>query len=131
MLRRPQQQWPLAGHGLGRQSPRLYCWQVRCLSPAQCCVLAPRREADAPLFLTPIVAILACRCSGAHCHTFVQATQAEIYTRAVCFSAHETQLITGAEDGIIRMWNLRTAQLRHQFFGHTCVLMRGCVLISY
>lgn len=42
----------------------------------------------------------------------------DLYIRSVCFSPDGRYLATGAEDKIIRVWNIATKQILHQFSGH-------------
>ncbi|KAL0262109.1 general transcription repressor [Diplodia seriata] len=42
----------------------------------------------------------------------------DLYIRSVCFSPDGKYLATGAEDKIIRVWDIETRSIRHQFAGH-------------
>ncbi|KAF2811449.1 WD40 repeat-like protein [Mytilinidion resinicola] len=42
----------------------------------------------------------------------------DLYIRSVCFSPDGLYLATGAEDKIIRVWEIATRTIRHQFIGH-------------
>jgi glucose repression regulatory protein TUP1 len=42
----------------------------------------------------------------------------DLYIRSVCFSPDGKCLATGAEDNIIRVWEIVTAKVIHQFTGH-------------
>ncbi|KAJ3305677.1 general transcription repressor [Blyttiomyces sp. JEL0837] len=46
------------------------------------------------------------------------AQQPDLYIRSVSFSPDRCFLATGAEDRLIRVWDLRTGQIRHQLKGH-------------
>ena len=42
----------------------------------------------------------------------------DLYIRSVCFSPDGKYLATGAEDKIIRVWEISTAKIVHSFTGH-------------
>jgi len=42
----------------------------------------------------------------------------DLYIRSVCFSPDGTHLATGAEDKIIRIWDIAARVIRHHFSGH-------------
>ncbi|KAF1346717.1 WD40-repeat-containing domain protein [Delphinella strobiligena] len=42
----------------------------------------------------------------------------DLYIRSVCFSPDGVYLATGAEDKIIRIWEIQAGVIRHQFAGH-------------
>lgn len=42
----------------------------------------------------------------------------DLYIRSVCFSPNGKFLATGAEDKIIRVWDIATKRILHQFSGH-------------
>ncbi|KAI9714870.1 MAG: general transcription repressor [Bogoriella megaspora] len=42
----------------------------------------------------------------------------DLYIRSVCFSPDGRYLATGAEDKIIRVWDIASRTIRHQFQGH-------------
>lgn len=44
--------------------------------------------------------------------------EGDLYIRAVCFSPDGQYLVTGAEDKLIRVWDIKTRQIRHFFRGH-------------
>jgi glucose repression regulatory protein TUP1 len=44
--------------------------------------------------------------------------EGDLYIRSVCFSPDGKYLATGAEDKIIRVWEIATAKIIHQFTGH-------------
>lgn len=44
--------------------------------------------------------------------------EGDLYIRSVCFSPDGKYLATGAEDKIIRVWEIGTAKIIHQFTGH-------------
>ncbi|KAF2768424.1 WD40 repeat-like protein [Teratosphaeria nubilosa] len=46
------------------------------------------------------------------------AQEGDLYIRSVCFSPDGKYLATGAEDKIIRVWDINTRQIRHSFAGH-------------
>lgn len=46
------------------------------------------------------------------------AKPADSYVRAVCFSPDGNQLITGAEDWIVKVWDVRTRTVKHRLKGH-------------
>lgn len=45
-------------------------------------------------------------------------SEGDLYIRSVCFSPDGRYLATGAEDKIIRVWDIQTKKIRHQFAGH-------------
>ncbi|KAK4501302.1 hypothetical protein PRZ48_007109 [Zasmidium cellare] len=45
-------------------------------------------------------------------------SEGDLYIRSVCFSPDGRYLATGAEDKIIRVWDINAKQIRHQFAGH-------------
>lgn len=42
----------------------------------------------------------------------------DLYIRSVCFSPDGTYLATGAEDKVIRVWEIASRTIKHQFTGH-------------
>jgi glucose repression regulatory protein TUP1 len=42
----------------------------------------------------------------------------DLYIRSVCFSPSGLYLATGAEDKVIRVWDINSRQIKHQFTGH-------------
>ncbi|KAF3053387.1 proteinral transcription repressor [Didymella keratinophila] len=42
----------------------------------------------------------------------------DLYIRSVCFSPNGQYLATGAEDKVIRVWDIQTRTIKHQFTGH-------------
>ncbi|PVI07608.1 WD40 repeat-like protein [Periconia macrospinosa] len=42
----------------------------------------------------------------------------DLYIRSVCFSPNGQYLATGAEDKVIRVWDIATRTIKHQFTGH-------------
>ncbi|KAJ9628547.1 general transcription repressor [Taxawa tesnikishii (nom. ined.)] len=46
------------------------------------------------------------------------APDGDLYIRSVCFSPDGIFLATGAEDKVIRIWEINTRQIRHEFRGH-------------
>ncbi|KAF2463754.1 WD40 repeat-like protein [Lindgomyces ingoldianus] len=42
----------------------------------------------------------------------------DLYIRSVCFSPNGMYLATGAEDKVIRVWDIQSRQIKHQFTGH-------------
>ncbi|KAH8724716.1 WD40-repeat-containing domain protein [Phaeosphaeriaceae sp. PMI808] len=42
----------------------------------------------------------------------------DLYIRSVCFSPNGMFLATGAEDKVIRVWDIASRQIKHQFTGH-------------
>ncbi|KAF2819128.1 WD40 repeat-like protein [Ophiobolus disseminans] len=42
----------------------------------------------------------------------------DLYIRSVCFSPNGAYLATGAEDKVIRVWDIASRQIKHQFTGH-------------
>ena len=42
----------------------------------------------------------------------------DLYIRSVCFSPNGAYLATGAEDKVIRVWDIATRTIKHQFTGH-------------
>ena len=42
----------------------------------------------------------------------------DLYIRSVCFSPNGQYLATGAEDKVIRVWDIASRQIKHQFTGH-------------
>lgn len=42
----------------------------------------------------------------------------DLYIRSVCFSPNGAYLATGAEDKVIRVWEIATRTIKHQFTGH-------------
>ncbi|KAF2086961.1 WD40 repeat-like protein [Saccharata proteae CBS 121410] len=42
----------------------------------------------------------------------------DLYIRSVCFSPDGKYLATGAEDKVIRVWDIETRTIRHEFRGH-------------
>ncbi|OCK84817.1 transcriptional repressor rco-1 [Lepidopterella palustris CBS 459.81] len=42
----------------------------------------------------------------------------DLYIRSVCFSPDGLYLATGAEDKVIRVWEIATRSIKHQFTGH-------------
>lgn len=44
--------------------------------------------------------------------------EGDLYIRSVCFSPDGKYLATGAEDKQIRVWDIKTRQIRYQFQGH-------------
>lgn len=42
----------------------------------------------------------------------------DLYIRSVCFSPSGQYLATGAEDKVIRVWDIATRTIKHQFTGH-------------
>lgn len=42
----------------------------------------------------------------------------DLYIRSVCFSPNGAFLATGAEDKVIRVWEIHSRQIKHQFTGH-------------
>ncbi|WPG98143.1 Hypothetical protein R9X50_00092900 [Acrodontium crateriforme] len=45
-------------------------------------------------------------------------TEGDLYIRSVCFSPDGRYLATGAEDKIIRVWDIAAGVIRHSFAGH-------------
>lgn len=41
------------------------------------------------------------------------------YVRAVCFSPSGDWLVTGAEDHVVKVWDVRTRQVKHKLVGHS------------
>ncbi|KAK3676456.1 general transcription repressor [Recurvomyces mirabilis] len=54
------------------------------------------------------------------CHLQDSATtqDGDLYIRSVCFSPNGLFLATGAEDKIIRVWDIASRSIRHSFAGH-------------
>ncbi|KAK4967050.1 hypothetical protein LTR28_002916, partial [Elasticomyces elasticus] len=44
--------------------------------------------------------------------------EGDLYIRSVCFSPNGQYLATGAEDKLIRVWDIASRTIRHQFAGH-------------
>jgi glucose repression regulatory protein TUP1 len=44
--------------------------------------------------------------------------EGDLYIRSVCFSPDTKYLATGAEDKVIRVWDISSASIIHQFTGH-------------
>ncbi|KAH9873004.1 hypothetical protein J1614_005400 [Plenodomus biglobosus] len=42
----------------------------------------------------------------------------DLYIRSVCFSPNGAYLATGAEDKVIRVWDINSRTIKHQFTGH-------------
>jgi glucose repression regulatory protein TUP1 len=42
----------------------------------------------------------------------------DLYIRSVCFSPNGLYLATGAEDKVIRVWDINSRTIKHQFTGH-------------
>lgn len=42
----------------------------------------------------------------------------DLYIRSVCFSPNGAYLATGAEDKVIRVWDIASRSIKHQFTGH-------------
>ncbi|KAF2257501.1 transcriptional repressor rco-1 [Lojkania enalia] len=42
----------------------------------------------------------------------------DLYIRSVCFSPNGAYLATGAEDKVIRVWDIQSRTIKHQFTGH-------------
>ncbi|KAI8610883.1 WD40-repeat-containing domain protein [Chytriomyces sp. MP71] len=47
-----------------------------------------------------------------------QPPSGDLYIRSVCFSPDSTSLATGAEDKVIRVWDIQNRQLRYSLRGH-------------
>lgn len=45
-------------------------------------------------------------------------TKADSYVRAVCFSPSGEYLVTGAEDHVVKVWDVRRRNVRHALVGH-------------
>lgn len=45
-------------------------------------------------------------------------TKADSYVRAVCFSPNGQWLVTGAEDHVVKVWDVRRRTVKHQLVGH-------------
>ncbi|OSX78135.1 hypothetical protein BU14_0120s0018 [Porphyra umbilicalis] len=43
---------------------------------------------------------------------------ADSYVRAVCFTPDGESLVTGAEDHVVKVWDVRNRTVRHSFVGH-------------
>jgi glucose repression regulatory protein TUP1 len=48
----------------------------------------------------------------------LQPRDSEAFVRALCFTPHDLLLLSGSEDGLVRVWERATARLRHVFIGH-------------
>lgn len=44
--------------------------------------------------------------------------EGDLYIRSICFSPDGRYLATGAEDNIIRIWDLQYKKIKHRFIGH-------------
>ncbi|KAJ1915283.1 general transcription repressor [Mycoemilia scoparia] len=47
-----------------------------------------------------------------------QSKQSDLYIRSVCFSPDGKYLVTGAEDKLIRVWDIETRRIFHRLEGH-------------
>lgn len=48
----------------------------------------------------------------------IAAKQEDLYIRSVCFSPDGVFLATGAEDKIVRIWDIVQGKVKHQLVGH-------------
>lgn len=51
-------------------------------------------------------------------HALQQPGTAEAFTRAICFTRSDNYVVSGSEDGLIRVWAWKQTRLRHVFVGH-------------
>lgn len=54
----------------------------------------------------------------AHLQDHTLPEDGDLYIRSVCFSPDGQYLATGAEDKVIRVWDIARRQIKHQFQGH-------------